>query len=359
MLSYALYLPLKLSQNVSYKQIRKKMTGTGLVFHKQVGSLLTRHAHIQSFLESILILHGGKCNLNIEYLALSPSSIRQNRMNNTSSSFPGIICDEIKIGNMGSGYCIILIFVVEKSTSMMTQNGLSRLLVKLEQLDMELCSNGINMKHLYGIITDGCSQWMIIRRKNQQRHIAKDVLNDPLLVNNKNFDVNKVLNDITNIPNAMSISQQMNKMLIDNDSTDSNEETGKFNQVCASLAQERWQLFKSKYENVDYDGKYLKEKCLYDGYRLQCDLSNLNSTTSLRQLAVTIHGMITEQRSDFGAAFKIALRHNSALNRPAINPYHSVNKIQQKKQCDEYLNLCDEVYKVRDDYQQSLTQNDW
>ena len=61
----------------------------------------------------------------------------------------------------------------------------------------------------------------------------------------------------------------------------------------------------------------------------------------------------------FKGALKIALQHNSELNRPAINPYHKVNMTQQNKQIDEYWALCKDAENVREDYQQSLTQNDW
>merc|ERR1712233_97215 len=101
------------------------------------------------------------------------------------------------------------------------------------------------MKYLYGIITDGCSQWNIIRRRNCQRNIAKDVLNDPLLIKNKHFDINNILDgDHENI----------------------------FNQTAAALAHERWQLFKTRY-NDQFDDGFLREKALYDGYVLECDLS--------------------------------------------------------------------------------------
>merc|ERR1712228_292753 len=261
------------------------------IFNAKIGSLLTRHSQFQSFLESICLLHAGSCNLNIEYLSDS------------------LICDQVKISNMGSGHCILLFFVICDFEQCNTE--FNRLLVRLEQIDFDFCSNGIAIKHLFGIITDGHSKWHIIRRNNEQRHLAKDVLNDPLLANNKSFDLMQVLN-----------KKQSGQCL------------AKFNQTLAVLARERWQIFEHRHRH---------EIALYDGHYINdCDINQ--SLSNLNKITQIIHGLIHEQKQCFAKAFKIALRHNSNLNRPAINPFHELNKNIKNKQCNEYCQLSKKVY---------------
>ena len=235
-------------------------------------------------------------------------------MPGVQGAFPGIICDEIRIGNMGSGHCIIMLFVVETVSNVLNQGGLSRLLVKLEEMDLALCSMGIDMKYLYGVLTDGGSQWNVIRRRNVHRNLAKDTLNDPLLNQRyAEFDIETVLKE--------------------GDGT----KDSKFQQICASLAQERWKLFKRRFDFAADDGVFLRKKALYDGYVMECDASS--SPKHLQNLSSMLHGLIYEQRQQFATAFQRAMRSKPELNRPAIDPYHDVNKEQRRKQFEEYLSF--------------------
>ena len=298
------------------QKIKQKMLGNALVFNSQIGSLVNRNAQIQSFLESILLLHAGKCSLSIEYL----SNLQT-------------VCHQIKIQSMGSSHCILFVFVAEKVNFL-----LSRLLVKLEEIDFDFCSNGIEMKSFFGIITDGHAKWQIVRRRNEQRFVAKDVFSDPLLARNKNFDLVQILK---HLPNKNGESE-----------VDS-EKLSKFKQTTASLARERWQLFKNRFCDN------LHQKALYDGLVLDCNMNE--NMSNLKQMSQIIHGLIDEQKHSFSKAFKIALRHNSDLNRPAINPFHELNIKQQRKKWNEYEALSEQVYNERSAYQQSLTQiqNEW
>ena len=46
---------------------------------------------------------------------------------------------------------------------------------------------------------------------------------------------------------------------------------------------------------------------------MDCDLSR--SSSELQKISSAIHGLICQQRSDFGEPFSAALLHNSELNR--------------------------------------------
>ena len=112
------------------------------------------------------------------------------------NSFPGIICHEIRV--TGSSFITMYVIVCEKLSSLFNGSGLATLLVKLEQLDIEtLYTHGIDMPHFYGVITDGYNRWGFIRRNNYVRHIAKDILCDPLLTHNQHFTINNELSNIT------------------------------------------------------------------------------------------------------------------------------------------------------------------
>ena len=277
-------------------QILRQQKGAELVFQRELqsGSLLTRHAHIQALLQSLLLvdsgnLNYGQCNLRVSWCGAGDS---------------GLVLDEVCIGGL---YGVVAVCV--------GKGGLGRLLLKLEQMDRALLRRGIDVRQLLGLATDGCSQWHLVRRRNKQRLVASDVLNDPLFKNGSNKDAQQQL------------------------------------QAAASLAKERWQLFKRR---RDRSGSAMSP--LYDGCVMDCDMSR--SSSELHKISRAIHGLICQQRSDFREAFQAAMRHNSELNRPATNPYHEVNRKQQKKQCQEYLDLCRQGYDAREDFTQCLTQTE-
>lgn len=339
------------------------MIGTGLVYHKQIGSLLTRHSHIQSLIESLLLLHSGKCTLNVEYLnplpklknmqqfgrleqeQLAASMKSEANLNSTRSElFPGIICDEIRIANMGSGFVIMFIFVCEMMNHNNNNDITSRMLVKLEELDIELCSTGINTSHLYGIITDGHSRWVIIRRNNRCRLLAKDVLNDALLCKSKYFDLKTELlrkmglfvatNDNINGNNSNGVGNKSKSL------PNSGDSSSKFESACLSLATERFCLLQNKIVKFKQNNDNNESISLYDGCVLECPVQ---STRKLQELSEALHGIISDQCYEFHQAFMKSIQDSNGpnlLNRPAMNPYHHVNIQNNKAAWKEYLGFC-------------------
>ncbi|ETO29459.1 hypothetical protein RFI_07661 [Reticulomyxa filosa] len=259
--------------------------------------IICLHAHIQSLLESIVIISGGRCCLDIGYLPL-PSSHR-------ADIFPGMICTEIRIGNMGSGFTIALVMLCDRDLSLFNGSALATLLVKLEQLDLELYNNCIDLPFLYGIITDGHGRWGFVQRNNRRRSLAQDVLTDPLLTQ-KYFFVCLSFEKYQGIhkKNVFSFGQifcfkqfsleELKRYYsgVNNsyEEAKSSANAEKFEQVCASLAQERWQLFRSGLIgnwNPDDSNEKLYSGCVMNFSR--------KSTSDLHQLCESLYAIVTNQ----------------------------------------------------------------
>merc|ERR1712129_127400 len=89
----------------------------------------------------------------------------------------------------GNGlYAIVCVCVVSHG-EVPLGNGLSRVLLRLEEMDRALLRRGIDVRCLFGLLNDGSAQWRLIRRRNAQRLMAKDVLNDSLFDSQSNGDL--------------------------------------------------------------------------------------------------------------------------------------------------------------------------
>lgn len=296
------------------------------MINKQTHSLFIRHSFIQSFLESILILYAGKFQLSTEYL---PPKCNQN----LEKIFPGVICDQIKIRNMGGcGFSVILVFICPKLQS---ESCLSTMLVQMEIMDKELFAVGVNMRYMYGIITDGSNgRWHFCRRRNSQRKVCMDVLNDPLLT-------------------------MVQKSTHNNNNRKSNV---RYDQNCITLAQERWQLFKTQMEHeyghsMNANVNEWSHKSLYDGCVIDCKIRD--SFSNLKKMSEILYGLIDSQLEDFSEAFHIGLQNQNFkkyLERPAINPFHEINQTNQKNEWHEFQSICNNALQSRKSYEETLTQ---